>query len=166
MYTVGALLTAITSNEKLLVYDSDLSSFALRVKNSAKIVKSYLTLLRKTKQRVIGYGASTKGNIVLNYLKIDKKILKYICDQNDFKLNKITPGSRIEIISKNKMRKMNCKYLFVLIWPFRKEVISQEITYIKKGGTLIFPLPMLHIVDKSNFKEYLKRDLADFAFKS
>ena len=160
------LIDNVMNNEKLLVYDSDLSSFALRVKNSAKIVKSYLNLLKKTKKKVIGYGASTKGNIVLNYLKIDNKLLSFICDQNTFKLDKITPGSRIKIISKNKMRKMNCKYLFVLIWPFRKEIISQEISYIKKGGTLIFPLPMLHIIDKSNYKEYLKRDLADFAFKS
>ena len=112
------------------------------------------------------YSSSTKGNIVLNYLKIDSTLLSFICDQNTFKLNKITPGSRIMIISKNKMRSMNCDYLFVLIWPFRKEVIKQEITYIKNGGKLIFPLPMLHIVDKSNYKDYLKRDLADFAFKS
>ena len=160
------MLNNVINNEKLLLYESDLSSFALRVKNSAKVVKSFLNLLKETKKRVIGYGASTKGNIVLNYLKIDSKLLNFICDQNTFKLNKITPGSRIKIISKNKMRSMNCDYLFVLIWPFRKEVISQEIAYIKKGGKLIFPLPMLHIVDKSNYKDYLKRDLADFAFKS
>tara|TARA_Y100000031_G_C8091907_1_gene324570 strand:+ start:326 stop:808 length:483 start_codon:yes stop_codon:yes gene_type:complete len=160
------MLNNVIKNEKLLLYESDLSSFALRVKNSAKVVKSFLNLLKETKKRVIGYGASTKGNIVLNYLKIDSKLLNFICDQNTFKLNKITPGSRIKIISKNKMRSMNCDYLFVLIWPFRKEVISQEIAYIKKGGKLIFPLPMLHIVDKSNYKDYLKRDLADFAFKS
>lgn len=160
------MLKNVINNEKFLLSKNDLSGFALRVKNSAKVVKSYLNLLNKTKKRVIGYGASTKGNIVLNYLKIDSTLLSFICDQNTFKLNKITPGSRIKIISKNKMRRMNCNYLFVLIWPFRKEVINQEIAYIKKGGKLIFPLPILHIVDKTNYKDYLKRDLADFAFKS
>ena len=64
------------------------------------------------------------------------------------------------------MRKLKCDYLFVLIWPFRKEVINQEMSFIKKGGKLIFPLPLLHIVDKSNYKFYLKRNLSDFAFKS
>ena len=160
------ILNNVINNEKLLLYESDLSSFALRIKNSAKVVRSYLNLLKETKKRVVGYGASTKGNIVLNYLKIDSTLLSFICDENTFKLNKITPGSRIMIISKNQMRSMNCDYLFVLIWPFRKEVINQEITYIKKGGKLIFPLPILHIVDKSNYKDYLKRNLADFAFKS
>ena len=102
---------------------------------------------------------------MVNYSKIDNNLIKYICDANTFKLKKITPGSRIKIISKNEMRKMRCDYLFVLIWPFRKEVISQEIAFIKKGGKLIFPLPLLHIIDKSNYKHYLKRNLADFAFK-
>ena len=155
----------VIKNEARLYHENDLSSFASRMKNSSKIIKEYLKILKENKKLVIGYGASTKGNIVLNYSNIDNKLLRYICDQNPFKLKKITPGSRIEIISKDKMRKLKCNYLFVLIWPFRKEVINQEISFIKKGGKLIFPLPLLHIVDKSNYKHYLKRNLSDFAFK-
>ncbi len=155
----------IIKKEAKLYHENDLSSFSSRMENSSKIIREYLNILKENKKTVIGYGASTKGNIVLNYSKIDNKLLQYICDQNPFKLKKITPGSRIKIISKEKMRKLRCNYLFVLIWPFRKEVISQEITFIKKGGKLIFPLPLLHIVDKSNYKHYLKRNLSDFAFK-
>ena len=155
----------IIKRESTLFHKNDLSSFSLRVKNSAKVAREYLYLLKETNKSVFGYGASTKGNIVLNYSKIDNNLIKYICDANTFKLKKITPGSRIKIISKNEMRKMRCEYLFVLIWPFRKEVISQEVSFIKKGGKLIFPLPVFHIVDKLNYKHYLKRDLADFAFQ-
>ena len=62
------------------------------------------------------------------------------------------------------MRKIKPKYLFVLIWSFRKEVIKQEIDYIKKGGKLVFHLPIFHIVDKENFREYLNDDLKTFSF--
>ena len=48
------------------------------------------------------------------------------------------------------MRKKRPKYLLVLIWSFRSEVIKQEIDFLKKGGKLIFHLPMLHIIDKQN----------------
>ena len=65
-----------------------------------------------TIKNVIGYGASTKGNIVLNHCNITSKDIKYI-NANPFKLKKFTPGSNIQIISKEKMRKLNPKYLLV-----------------------------------------------------
>ena len=62
------------------------------------------------------------------------------------------------------MRKMKIDYLFVLIWSFRSEVIKQEKKFIRSGGKLIFPLPVFHIVDKENYRQYLKEDLKTFAF--
>jgi NDP-4-keto-2,6-dideoxyhexose 3-C-methyltransferase len=62
------------------------------------------------------------------------------------------------------MRKLQPKYLLILIWSFRKEVIKQEINYINKGGKLIFHLPQLHIIDKSNYKAYLKKDFKPLSF--
>ena len=60
------------------------------------------------------------------------------------KFGKFTPGSNIKIVSKQKMRLLNPKYMLVLIWSFRSEVIKQEINYIKRGGKLIFHLPFYH----------------------
>ena len=110
------------------------------------------------KNEIIGYGASTKGNIVLNHCNINDRHLKYICDANPYKFNRYTPGSNIKIISKAEMRKKRPKYLLVLIWSFRSEVIKQEIDFIKKGGKLIFHLPMLHIIDKENYKSFINKD--------
>ena len=62
------------------------------------------------------------------------------------------------------MRKRKPKYLLVLIWSFRSEVIKQEIKFIKKGGKLIFHLPMLHIIDKTNYQKYLNKDFTDFSY--
>ena len=57
------------------------------------------------------------------------------------------------------MRQINPEYLFVLIWPFRSEVIKEEIKFIKNGGKMIFNLPKFHIVNKFNYKKYLKKIL-------
>ena len=62
------------------------------------------------------------------------------------------------------MRKINPDYLFVLIWSFRTEVIKQEINYLKKGGKLIFHLPIFHIIDKNNYKRYLTDDFKTYSY--
>ena len=80
------------------------------------------------------------------------------------KTGKFTPGSHIKIITKNKMRKLRPKFLLVLIWSFRTEVIKQEKNFLLKGGKLIFPLPVFHIVDKDNYKKYLRQDFSLFSF--
>ena len=120
--------------------------------------------LEKNKGKVIGYGASTKGNIVLNHCGIDGKKLKYICDANPYKYNRFTPGSNIKIISKQKMRTLKPKFLLVLIWSFRSEVIRQEIKFLKRGGKLVFPLPIFHIIDKYNYKNFLNEKLETLGY--
>ena len=113
---------------------------------------------------MVGYGASTKGNVILNYCGVTNKNISYICDANPSKNGKFTPGSHIRIISKKRMRQLKPKYLLVLIWSFRKEVIKQEERFIKKGGKLVFPLPVFHIVDKENYLRYLEEDFGVFSF--
>ena len=88
-----------------------------------------------------------------------------ICDANKKKLNKFTPGTNIKIISKEKMRRLKPHYLFILIWSFRKEIIKQELNYIKSGGILVFPLPKFHLVNSDNYKYYLKQNLSSLSYK-
>lgn len=134
-----------------------------RIENTKKVLNLFLSNVKKNE--VIGYGASTKGNIVLNHCEINSKNLKYICDANPYKFGRYTPGSSIKIISKRKMRQLKPKYLLVLIWSFRSEVILQEINFIKSGGKLIFHLPSFHIIDKTNYKSFLRKDFKDFSFE-
>jgi NDP-4-keto-2,6-dideoxyhexose 3-C-methyltransferase len=136
--------------------------FQDRVDNVKRTLLEFLKNI--TAKNIIGYGASTKGNIVLNHLGLTEKNLSSICDANPFKFNRYTPGSNIKIISKKEMRKKNPKYLLVLIWSFRSEVIKQEIDYLKKGGKLIFHLPILHIIDKNNYKNYLKSNFNSMSY--
>ena len=136
--------------------------FQTRVDNVKKTLLEFLKNIPS--KDIMGYGASTKGNIVLNHLNLSNKNLSYICDANPFKFNRYTPGSNIKIISKKDMRKRNPKYLLVLIWSFRSEVIKQEINYIKNGGKLVFHLPILHIIDNSNYKKYLKSNFDSMSY--
>ena len=150
----------IIDEERLINYNS-YKKFNLRLENVKKVVSHFLS---QTNKRVIGYGASTKGNIILNHCKIDSKKIKFICDGNSQKWGTYTPGSNIRIISKKEMRKKNPDYLFVLIWSFRSEVIKQEKKFLLKGGKLILPLPVFHIIDKENYKNYLDQKLSSFAY--
>ena len=75
-----------------------------------------------------------------------------------------TPGTRIPIISHARLRDLKPDYLFVLIWHFRKEVITDEIDYLKRGGKMVFDLPRLHVVDASNYQRYLDTSFEDLAY--
>ena len=138
------------------------SNLQKRIDNTKNVLK--LLLENISNKDIIGYGASTKGNIVLNQCGINSKQIKYICDANKEKYGKYTPGSNIKIISKDKMRKLKPKYLLVLIWSFRKEVILQEKKYLESGGTLIFHLPSLHIINKYNYKSFINKNFDTFSF--
>lgn len=93
-----------------------------------------------------GYGASTKGNVLLQYFGIDNKTIQCICEINDYKYGRYTPGTKIKIVPDKVSRDQNPDYYFVLPWHFKDNIIGKELEYLKKGGKLIFPLPFLDII--------------------
>ncbi len=135
-----------------------------RILNQRDDVREFFNTMKAAGKKVYGYGASTKGNIVLNYCGIGADDIVAIGDRNPEKDGLVTPGSRIPIISHEKLRKINPEYLFVLIWHFRTEVIRDEIDFIKRGGKLVFDLPRIHVVDASNYERYLERSFEDLAY--
>jgi len=157
-------ISLLEDEEKKVNYLS-YKKFISRIENSKKVLKEFIYQIKLSKRKVICYGASTKGNIILNYCKITFKDIPFVCDANPYKFGKYTPGSNIKIISKNLARKQRPDYFLVLIWSFRSEVITQEIRYIQSGGKLIFPLPIFHIVDKSNYKFFLKKKFDSFTYE-
>ena len=95
---------------------------------------------------MIGYGASTKGNVILQYCGISSELLPYIGDITPFKDGVYTPGTKIPVISMDKAKAMNPDYFLVLPWHFRDFILKKEQKFIKKGGKFIFPLPDIEIV--------------------
>ena len=155
-----SLIKKLRLDEKKITNKS-YQNFSKRIKK----VSSDLNLFVSKNSPIVGYGASTKGNIVLNYANLGSKKIEYICDANTKKYGHYTPGTNIKIISKEKMRALNPKYLLVLIWSFRSEIIKQELNYLKKGGNLIFHLPKFHIVNKNNYKKYINKDFKELSYK-
>ncbi|WP_137129528.1 class I SAM-dependent methyltransferase [Rhizobium sp. FY34] len=95
---------------------------------------------------VIGYGASTKGNVTLQFCGITEKELPAIAEVNTEKFGKVTPGTRIPIISEAEARAMQPDYFLVLPWHFKEGILQREKEYLAKGGKFIFPFPEIEIV--------------------
>ncbi len=109
-------------------------------------LNSLIKRLKESNKVIHGYGASTKGNVLLQYFNISKNQIDFIADRNPKKFGFYTPGTKIKIISENKSRYLKPDYYLVLPWHFKKEIIQREKRIIKKRTKFIFPLPNLKIV--------------------
>jgi len=97
-------------------------------------------------KKIIGYGASTKGNVILQFCGLTSKDIPFIAEVNGDKVGSCTPGTHIPIISEEEARAMKPDYMMVLPWHFKENIIAREQAYLKGGGRLFFPLPELEIV--------------------
>ena len=102
--------------------------------------------INKKNQIIHGYGASTKGNVLLQYFNINNKDLPYIAERNPKKFDKFTPGTKIRIVSEEISRKKAPNYYLVLPWHFKKEILKREKKIRSKGCKFIFPLPKISVV--------------------
>lgn len=106
-------------------------------------------LLRKLKaegKRVIGLGASTKGNVTLQYCGITPELMEAVAEVNPDKFGCVTPGTQIPIISEADARARKPDVLLVLPWHFRKTFVEREKAFLAGGGRLLFPLPAIEFV--------------------
>ena len=107
---------------------------------------SLLLALKEQNSVVLGYGASTKGNVLLQHCGIKCDLLPAIAEVNPDKFDCFTPGTNIPIISEREAHARNPDYLLVLPWHFRNTLIQRESAFLRRGGKLIFPLPAIEIV--------------------
>ena len=92
------------------------------------------------------YGASTKGNTVLQYYGLNHKKIPFGAERSPEKWNKFTVGTGIKIIAEKKARELNPNYFLVTPWGFIKEFIKRESSWLKKGGRFIIPFPKFKLV--------------------
>jgi len=146
------------SNEKLLrnliAHEESLGletlkpfkQFKKRVLAHKKNLKELICNLKLDGKKIFGYGASTKGNIILQFCELSVEEIPYIAEINEDKFGHYTPGSNIPIISQAEANKMLPDYYLVLPWHFKNSILINEIEYRKKGGKFIFPLPDIEII--------------------
>jgi len=97
-------------------------------------------------KKVLGYGASTKGNVTLQFCGLTAKDIPAIADVNPDKFGCVTPGSHIPIVSETDAKAMNPDYFLVLPWHFKDGILRREKEYLSRGGKFIFPFPEVEIV--------------------
>ena len=97
-------------------------------------------------KKIFGYGASTKGNVLLQFCGLTTTHIPYIAEVNEDKYGSFTPGTNIPIISEKEARAMNPDYFLVLPWHFKNGILEREKEYMEQGGKFIFPLPEIEII--------------------
>ncbi len=106
----------------------------------------FLESARAEGKKVFGYGASTKGNVLLQYCGIGPELLPCIAEVNQDKFGAYTPGTGIPIVSEQDARQQHPDYFMVLPWHFRPGIVAKETEYVNGGGQLVFPLPEFEVV--------------------
>ena len=120
--------------------------FFKKILNEKTKLKKLIKEINNNKLTIHGYGASTKGNVLLQFCDIGNKDVNYIADRNPLKYNLFTPGTKIKIISENHSRRLKPDYYLVLPWHFKKEILTRENKIRQRGTKFIFPLPKVKVV--------------------
>ena len=97
-------------------------------------------------KKILGYGASTKGNVLLQFCGLGASLIPAIAEVNPDKFGSYTPGTLIPIIPEQEAKAMNPDYFLVLPWHFKENILQREKEFLASGGKLIFPLPEIEIV--------------------
>ena len=107
-------------------------------------LKKFLTLVKSAGKNTHIYGASTKGNCLLQFAGIGPELVDYAVERNLLKVGRMT-STGIEIIAEETMRQNPPGYMLVLPWHFRTEIIEREKAFLLGGGQLIFPFPSFEV---------------------
>lgn len=145
-----SFINQVRQQEFDLALDTDTPylEFQSRIDNEKEKLRSLLIDLKQQGKRIHIYGASTKGNTILQFCDINKLIIDYAAERNPDKYGAMTLGTNIPIISEAESRAMLPDYYLVLPWHFKAEFIERESEMLGRGVGLIFPLPTIEIVKR------------------
>jgi hypothetical protein len=120
--------------------------FAARVQGIKRQVFEFVKNQVEQKKKIFVYGASTKGNTMLQYFELDNSVIDAAAERNPDKWGKVTVGTRIPIISEEAARAAKPDYFLVLPWHFIEEFKKREHDYLSSTGRFIVPLPHFALI--------------------
>ena len=124
-------------------------NFSKKIYDLKKILRKKIMILKNNNKIIFGYGASAKGNVLLNFCEIDNNILDFVTDTTKIKQGKFTPGTKIKIINpKNRPNKSSEMIALLLAWNYKTAIIKNEKKFLRNGGKFLIPIPKPRIVSK------------------
>ncbi len=142
-------ITELREKEKNLSLHTNLQfdAFIKRINDEKDKLVTFIKNEVSRGKTVHCYGASTKGNTLLQFYDLDKKLVQFIADKNPDKWGRRTIGTDISIISEEESHSMSPDYFLILPWHFIKEFKEREKDYLKNGGKLLVPLPQFKVIE-------------------
>ncbi len=135
----------LETENKIGLYKKDSwRKFAERALNHKKELRSELEKIKSNNKKVAIYGASGKGQSLLQFCEIDGSLVEYVVDKSEVKQGKYTPGTHIKIFSPNHIYEDRPDVLLLCAWNFAKEIMSQEEKFSQLGGRFLHPFPSPH----------------------
>jgi hypothetical protein len=119
--------------------------FKKKINLHKKKLRRIILNIKKSNQSISAYGASGKGQSLIQINKIGKYI-DYIYDKSELKNNKFSPGYNIKILNPVKINKLKPNYLLLLAWNIKNEILRQEKKFKNSGGKFIIPFPTPYII--------------------
>jgi hypothetical protein len=142
--------------QSLLEYEKSLKltdqetwiNFFNKINDLKEKTVSFIKTEKEKGKKIWAYGASTKGNTLLQYFGLDHTLIDGVAERSIYKFGLKTVGTEIPIFSENEMRKDKPDYLLVLPWHFINEFIEREMEFLDNGGKFIVPCPKFEIIQK------------------
>lgn len=143
-------IAALRREEFDLALDTDkpYRFFQDRIDAHRQELSSLLKKLKGEGKKIHIYGASTKGNTILQWCGIDNTLIDFAAERNPDKYGAKTLGTDIPIISEAESRAMKPDYYLVLPWHFKPEFLEREQEALSRGVGFIFPLPNVEVVTR------------------
>jgi SAM-dependent methyltransferase len=137
---------AITERERNLnlMSEKPYAAFRSRVSSIRDRLRELIQTEVSRGKKIYVYGASTKGNVLLQHFGLDTSLIHACADKNPIKWGRRTPATNIPIISEDAAR-ADADYFLVLPWSFKDEFLARETAFRARGGKFIFPLPEIEI---------------------
>ena len=122
------------------------NAFRARVEHIREELLRILAEVKRAGGRIVGYGASARGNTLLNYYGIGTDTLDYIVDRNPLKQGLYSPGMHIPVEGPERLAGDDAGYLLLIAWNFADEIVEQQQEFRHRGGRFILPIPEPRVV--------------------
>jgi hypothetical protein len=111
------------------------------------VLVAFLERLAAEGRLVAGYGAPAKGNTLLNYCRIDTRLLRYTVDKNPRKVGLFTPGAHLPVLDVSALSAIETTpdHVLILAWNLAEEIMQEQRAYRDRGGRFIIPVPRARV---------------------